>query len=138
VTVAANGRLALEALASSDPFDVVLMDIQMPEMDGFEAIAAIRSGEQPGGDHLLVVALTAHAMAGDRERCLRAGFDDYLSKPIYTASLADVLGRVCADGLAEVARPIPTMARPVDNVIEPTENQTEVVLQSRISFDVRP
>jgi CheY-like chemotaxis protein len=81
------------------------MDIQMPEMDGFEAIAAIRSGERPGGDHLPVVALTAHAMAGDRDRCLVAGFDDYLSKPIYIDTLAAALARVCADGQPDHAGP---------------------------------
>jgi two-component system, sensor histidine kinase and response regulator len=105
VTVVADGRQALDALASSGPFDVVLMDVQMPEMDGFEAVAAIRSGERPEGLRLPVVALTAHAMAGDHGRCLGAGFDDYLSKPIHTAGLAEVLVRACAAGRSGVAGP---------------------------------
>jgi len=81
VTVANNG---LEALAALDQqaFDVVLMDVQMPEMGGFEASAAIRERERRTGGHLRIVAMTAHAMSGDRERCLAAGMDDYLAKPI--------------------------------------------------------
>jgi two-component system sensor histidine kinase/response regulator len=105
VTIAANGRLALEDLASSGPFDLILMDVQMPEMDGFEATAAIRSGERPGGVRMPVVALTAHAMTGDRERCLAAGFDDYLAKPIHAAALADVLARASGAGRVGSAEP---------------------------------
>jgi CheY-like chemotaxis protein len=81
VTVAANG---LETLAALDQelFDIVLMDVQMPEMGGLEATAAIREREQKSGGHIRIVAMTAHAMTGDRERCLAAGMDDYMSKPI--------------------------------------------------------
>jgi two-component system sensor histidine kinase/response regulator len=86
VKVAANGVEALAAL-DVDEFGLVLMDIQMPEMDGFEAIAILRERERRTGGHRKVLALTAHAMAGDRERCLAAGFDGYLSKPIHLAEL---------------------------------------------------
>jgi signal transduction histidine kinase/DNA-binding response OmpR family regulator len=81
VTVAANGRAALKALEEEN-FDLVLMDVQMPEMDGLEATTAIRNKEKLSGNHQTVIALTAHSMKGDRERCLAAGMDGYLSKPI--------------------------------------------------------
>ena len=81
VTVAGNGREALAAL-DTGRFDVVLMDVQMPEMGGLEAAAAIRERERHRGGHIPIVAMTAHAMAGDRERCLAAGMDGYLAKPI--------------------------------------------------------
>jgi len=90
VVVASDGRQALELLESSS-FDLVLMDLQMPEMDGFEALRAIRQRETMTGAHVPVIALTAHAMQGDRERCLQAGFDGYLAKPIRRADLQDAL-----------------------------------------------
>ena len=92
VTVAADGRQAIAALAR-EPFDVVLMDVQMPEMDGFEATAAIRAAEQGTGRHLPIIAMTAHAMQRDRERCLAAGMDDYISKPLNTPLLLEMLQR---------------------------------------------
>jgi signal transduction histidine kinase/DNA-binding response OmpR family regulator len=81
VTVASNGREALAALAR-DTFDLVLMDVQMPVMGGFEATTAIRELEEGTGAHMRIVAMTAHVMTGDRERCFAAGMDGYLSKPI--------------------------------------------------------
>jgi CheY-like chemotaxis protein len=81
VQVAGDGREALEKLKTAD-FDLVLMDIQMPVMGGFEATAAAREMEKSTGKHIPIVALTAHAMTGDRERCLAAGMDGYVAKPI--------------------------------------------------------
>jgi len=91
VTVVENGRRALLAL-EKDQFDVILMDIQMPEMDGFEATAAIREREKSQeGTHMPILAMTAHAMAGDRERCLEAGMDGYVSKPINVEELVEAM-----------------------------------------------
>jgi two-component system sensor histidine kinase/response regulator len=88
VRIVANGRLAVEAF-QRERFDVILMDVQMPEMDGFGASAAIRrlEGEAGEGRHIPIIALTAHAMKGDRERCLDAGMDGYVAKPIRASVL---------------------------------------------------
>jgi CheY-like chemotaxis protein len=96
VDVASNGHEALK-MVQSIPFDIVFMDCQMPEMDGFEATRAIRAWEgmsrigQSPATHLPIVALTANAMQGDRERCLAAGMDDYITKPLARSDLARVL-----------------------------------------------
>ena len=86
VSVAENGRKALELLAR-EKFDAILMDLQMPEMNGFEAVAAIRANERESGEHIPVIAMTAHALKGDEEACLAAGMDGYVSKPIRTSEL---------------------------------------------------
>ncbi len=85
-----NGKEALEALAC-ERFDLVLMDVQMPEMDGFETSRAIRKREEQSGQHIPIIAMTAHAMKGDRERCLDAGMDDYLAKPVEPKALYAVV-----------------------------------------------
>jgi len=90
VLVVANGLEALEAV-EKERFDLVFMDVQMPVMDGFEATTAIRKREGAGGIRLPIVALTAHAMKGDREKCLAGGMDGYLSKPIRPQELDEVL-----------------------------------------------
>ncbi len=90
VTVAGNGREALTAL-QRESYDLVLMDVQMPEMDGLEATSAIRQTEASTGVHLPILAMTAHSMRGDRERCLGAGMDGYISKPICLAEMMQAI-----------------------------------------------
>jgi two-component system, sensor histidine kinase and response regulator len=100
VTVAGNGKEALAAL-DHQGFDLILMDVQMPEMDGFEATTAIRGLEKQTGLHLPIIAMTAHAMVGDKERCLAAGMDDYITKPFQPADLMELLARYSPKASAE-------------------------------------
>jgi CheY-like chemotaxis protein len=95
VEVAQNG-LEVMAKLPTQPFDLVLMDIQMPGMDGFEATAAIRELETRSGAHLPIIAMTAHAMAGYKEKCLAAGMDGYLTKPIRHNLLLQALSEISA------------------------------------------
>jgi PAS domain S-box-containing protein len=92
-TIVDNGRLAIDAL-STQKFDLVLMDVQMPQMDGLTATGRIRDQEKKTGRHVPIIAMTAHAMRGDRERCLEAGMDDYVSKPISSSTLLEAICRV--------------------------------------------
>jgi two-component system, sensor histidine kinase and response regulator len=94
VQVATNGLEAVAA-AESRSFDIVLMDVQMPQMDGFEAVSIIRQREGASDRHTPIVAMTAHAMAGDRERCLEAGMDGYIPKPIQAQSFVDTVEEFC-------------------------------------------
>jgi CheY-like chemotaxis protein len=104
VVEAANGQLALQTL-ETQRFDVVLMDVQMPVMDGFQATAAIRAN--PNWAYLPIIAMTAHAMKGDRERCLEAGMNDYITKPVRLEDIRTVISRWLrprpSDGLSERA-----------------------------------
>lgn len=102
VDVAANGREALE-MAQKQRYHAILMDVQMPEMDGLQATLALRRWESQNrpGDHVPVIAMTAHAMQGDRERCLEAGMDDYISKPIKREIVLSVLERWASDAPKE-------------------------------------
>lgn len=95
VVVANNGKEAVAAF-DRDRFDVVLMDIQMPEMDGLEATAVVRAKEAKSDRHMPIIALTAHAMKGDRERCLEAGMDGYVSKPVRARELFDTIAALIA------------------------------------------
>jgi two-component system sensor histidine kinase/response regulator len=90
VVVVGNGREALEALGKAN-FDLVLMDVQMPEMDGLEAARMVRQMERITKAHIPIIALTAHAMKGDQDRCLEAGMDAYLSKPIRSVDLSKIV-----------------------------------------------
>lgn len=116
VVVANNGAEAV-GLARTGSFDLVLMDVQMPEMDGLEATRAIRENEVATGRHLAIVAMTAQAMKGDRERCLDAGMDDYLTKPVRAAQLYGTISAVVGaarargDALPPAAATIPESPR---------------------------
>lgn len=103
VTIANNGYEALALLDSGETFDVILMDVQMPEMDGFAATAQIRERERATDTFHPIIAMTAHAMTGDRERCLAAGMDDYVSKPIRSTELINTIARCLNDSEPEEA-----------------------------------
>ena len=103
VGVAQNGQEALEAVQAAN-FDLVLMDVQMPEVDGLEATRRIRTWEQAARRRTMIAAMTAHAMPEDRERCLKAGMDSYVTKPLQMAQLATVL-RQAADAASAGASP---------------------------------
>jgi CheY-like chemotaxis protein len=94
VVVARTGKEGLAAW-TREPFDLILMDVQMPEMDGFEATAAIREAERLKGGHTPIIAMTAHAMTGDRQRCIDAGMDGYISKPIQPQILYEAIANAC-------------------------------------------
>jgi CheY-like chemotaxis protein/HPt (histidine-containing phosphotransfer) domain-containing protein len=106
---AEDGVRALEAIEQAQPrgFDVVLMDVQMPEMGGFEATAAVRQREAATGVHLPIIAMTAHAMEGDRDRCLRAGMDSYLPKPIDADLLIATIEGAATSAVTDAAPPAP-------------------------------
>jgi two-component system, sensor histidine kinase and response regulator len=106
VTVAPNGKEALAAIVR-EKFDIVLMDVQMPVMDGFEATAAVRAQEKLKGGHIPIVAMTAHSLKGDEERCLDAGMDGYVSKPIRMDELSRMLEKFTREDekVAEVPAP---------------------------------
>jgi CheY-like chemotaxis protein len=103
--LAQNGKEAL-ALAAAEKFDLVFMDVQMPEMDGLAATAAIREREKASGAHLPIFAMTAHAMKGDRERCLESGMDGYITKPVRFSDVEETLSGV-ATAPVTVAKPRP-------------------------------
>ena len=106
VVAATDGQAALDAL-EREAFDLILMDVQMPIVDGLQATAAIRAAEKTTGKHIPIVAMTAHTMQGDRERCLRAGMDGYVSKPLQTRVLFEVI-----EGLA-IPQPVMTEPDPI-------------------------
>jgi two-component system, sensor histidine kinase and response regulator len=102
--LARTGNEAL-ALAFSQKFDLVFMDVQMPEMDGLAATEAIREREKSSGTHLAIFAMTAHAMKGDRERCLQAGMDGYITKPVRFSDIEKALSSFSAAQSAPAASP---------------------------------
>src|SRR5262249_47552187 len=115
VVIATNGHEVLRTIAK-DHFDVILMDVQMPEMDGFEATAAIRAQERGTDRHVPIIAMTAHAMKGDRDRCLAAGMDGYVPKPIQPTNLCEAI--------AAVTLPNRRRARPLSGESSRSQNVT--------------
>jgi CheY-like chemotaxis protein/HPt (histidine-containing phosphotransfer) domain-containing protein len=116
--VVGNGREAL-ALLERESFDLALMDVQMPELDGLETTAAIRERERERGGHLPIVAVTAHAMKGDAERCLAAGMDAYLAKPLQPRDLAAAIQTAVGSAGAVIPAAVrPGEARPTPGVVD--------------------
>ncbi|MHB8655160.1 MAG: response regulator [Terriglobia bacterium] len=128
VVVANNGREAMAALEMADfqGFDLVLMDIQMPDMDGFEATAAIRENEKSSGKHLPIIALTAHAVKGDQERCLAAGMDGYISKPVHAEELYAAIEEALLTGPQAPERP-PARQQPAE-IIQDSKFDSAAIL----------
>jgi two-component system sensor histidine kinase/response regulator len=117
-TIVENGRLAIEEMVKQD-FDLVLMDVQMPEMDGLTATTMIREQEKQTRRHMPIIAMTAHAMRGDRERCIEAGMDDYVSKPISASTLLEAIQRVLPLSARQVqSNPVDEPSEPVDDAYE--------------------
>jgi signal transduction histidine kinase/DNA-binding response OmpR family regulator/uncharacterized membrane protein len=137
VTIAANGKEAL-AVLDRQRVDIVLMDVQMPEMGGFEATAVIRGREAGTDVHLPIVAMTAHAMKGDRERCLRAGMDEYITKPLDSKLLCATVEHVAMGYAVESAAPA---AAPVahDNLLARLGGDARLLADiSRLFIDDAP
>jgi two-component system sensor histidine kinase/response regulator len=137
VHVVVNGKQAVEAVAKQT-FDAILMDVQMPEMGGFEATAFIRKAEATTSAHIPIVAMTAHAMKGDREKCLDAGMDAYISKPISAKELADVLQSVTVHHKAEPSRVKPVNSESValkrDAILKRIDGDVELLKELAAAF----
>jgi len=135
VEVAENGRVALERLATTGPVDLILMDCQMPVMDGFEATDAVRERERVAGASAScpIIALTANALAGDREQCLAAGMDDYVSKPFKLEELERVLTRWLPAGGAVAADDAPAREEERDGAAG-AEQPADVLDEARLEF----
>ncbi len=137
VTPVGNGRMAVEAVRRQ-PFDLVLMDCQMPVLDGFDATREIRAHESAGMPRMPVVALTANAMEGDRERCLAAGMDDYLSKPFKRSELTAILRRWLACSMhtpGVEASPLQSKANAPLGEESPADDALDIADGSRAVFD---
>ncbi len=136
VAVAHSGHEVLAALEQQS-FDIVLMDVQMPDMDGLEATAAIRAKERSTGGHVPIVAMTARAMKGDREQCLAAGMDSYVSKPLQPTELLDIVERLAATGHDNQSAPAKSCALAHGNTQSPDQPASSEPLPpaSPLDFD---
>jgi len=137
ITVADSGKKALRTLESAAPgeYALALMDVQMPEMDGFEVTAAIREREKNTGEHMPIVALTAHAMKGDRERCIEKGMDGYVSKPIRAEQLFGVIEKLLPISTAGHGASTGKRGAPAGGGGEDVLNENEVL--SRVDGDTQ-
>jgi signal transduction histidine kinase/CheY-like chemotaxis protein/DNA-binding LacI/PurR family transcriptional regulator/HPt (histidine-containing phosphotransfer) domain-containing protein len=131
VTLARNGKEAVNAFVEKGPFDLILMDVQMPDMDGYEATKLIRKKENPSQGQIPIIAMTAHAMKGDREVCIAAGMDDYIAKPIEREKLIELLQKFQGSSNKPSARP-PSKVRSTkifdrDRVLDQLEGDTELL-----------
>ncbi|MGH2484624.1 MAG: response regulator, partial [Ktedonobacterales bacterium] len=136
--VVASGREALEALATRD-YELVLMDCQMPEMDGYEATRAIRANEAGSGKHVPVVAMTANAMQGDRAACIAAGMDDYVTKPVQVEELHAMMERwMPTENVSAEATPAPRRPTPQQTPVEPAVTAVPPLAAARPSAEERP
>jgi len=137
VLAAANGKQAVAAFANGK-FDLIVMDVQMPEMDGLEATAAIRALEKATGDRTPILALTAHTMEADRDRCLAAGMDAYVSKPISTNEFMSVIGRLVTAGIDEDITNDPEESHPqrldTRDLMARFDGDTELLLETAEIF----
>lgn len=127
IEIAVNGREAVDKSAA-ESFDLVLMDVQMPELDGFEATSLIRQRERETGKHTPIIAMTAHAMKGDRERCLEAGMDEYVSKPIRTDELFSALASFNSEKpKAAISGHAPTTGDSAQRVVVPVAEAESLI-----------
>jgi signal transduction histidine kinase/DNA-binding response OmpR family regulator len=136
VLVAENGKEAIDLLAQNE-VDVVLMDVQMPVMGGFDATRAIRERERASGGHTPIIAMTAHAMKGDRERCLDAGMDDYISKPIDSARLLSLVAQIGTSAVTMLPEPASAAggrACDIDAFIERVGGDVELAREMAVLF----
>ena len=135
VETAATGREVLKALEKR-AFDVILMDVQMPEMDGFEATAAIREREKTTGQHVPIIAVTAHAMKGDMEQCLAAGMDGYIAKPIQARDLTEAIQKLVPRAAIEASarRELATSAILDERALRDRVDNDELLLQELVDL----
>ncbi|WP_049876512.1 hybrid sensor histidine kinase/response regulator [Sorangium cellulosum] len=148
VHIVENGRLAVEKIAGGQ-YDVALLDVEMPEMDGLQAARVVRARERREGGHMPLIVVTAYAMKGDRERCLRAGFDGYVSKPVQVEELYDMIDRLAAGPSAlEIEDPArmslgapssyASVPSPASDSGPPSTRSEERLLPSPSSITARP
>ncbi len=125
VSIANNGIEALDII-KKEKFDVILMDVQMPKMDGFATTTEIRKMEENTGEHIPIIAMTAHALKGDREKCLSMGMDDYISKPIKTCELLEIIEKWIKPQKADIDKAILSKMLDIDSALKRLDNDLDL------------